>query len=430
MRHFSFRTSDSFEPSLPSVHRPRKDPGTSLYRLLKQINKGLKHHSGGGVGSWGGAGDQRQRCIVKVRYSRGAGSLRAHLSYIQRQGAGKNGERPELFGNSEKSKLTAGEAAKLRHYRLVVSPESAVDFPLQLLAKKLIQRIEYDTGYSLSWVGTIHENTEHTHLHIVISGQDKKGRQVVFSRKYISSQMREHARDILTAVLGDRRPLPEEERLRREIKANRFTSLDEVIQMVGGAGTVSMKSLRSVATPVRADAAIARLKFLEEVGLAHREGRDYTLSPDWEDSLRISRRFVSYLEAAKHIRYTPKSLLRLYSPERDGRIVGRVSALGLIDELSNNNYILVETIDGRAFYIPLYRKPHGISVGQSIALMKSTRAGPSGGESPSLPRRTPSSSTPSMSLLDVRYIKMPDEKLKSEVMRLGKKRSGFGLQLS
>jgi len=122
--------------------------------------------------------------------------------------------------------------------------------------------------------------------------------------------------------------------------------------------------------------------------------------------------------------------LRLYSPERDGRIVGRVSALGLIDELSNNNYILVETIDGRAFYIPLYRKPHGISVGQSIALMKSTRAGPSGGESPSLPRRTPSSSTPSMSLLDVRYIKMPDEKLKSEVMRLGKKRSGFGLQLS
>jgi hypothetical protein len=356
--------------------------------------------------------------------------LRAHLSYIQRQGAGKNGERPELFGNSEKSKLTAGEAAKLRHYRLVVSPESAVDFPLQLLAKKLIQRIEYDTGYSLSWVGTIHENTEHTHLHIVISGQDKKGRQVVFSRKYISSQMREHARDILTAVLGDRRPLPEEERLRREIKANRFTSLDEVIQMVGGAGTVSMKSLRSVATPVRADAAIARLKFLEEVGLAHREGRDYTLSPDWEDSLRISRRFVSYLEAAKHIRYTPKSLLRLYSPERDGRIVGRVSALGLIDELSNNNYILVETIDGRAFYIPLYRKPHGISVGQSIALMKSTRAGPSGGESPSLPRRTPSSSTPSMSLLDVRYIKMPDEKLKSEVMRLGKKRSGFGLQLS
>ena len=166
--------------------------------------------------------------------------MRAHLSYIQRQGAGKNGERPELFGNSEKSELTAGEAAKLRHYRLVVSPESAEDFPLQVLAKKLIQHIEYDTGYSLSWVGTIHENTEHAHIHIVISGKDKKGREVAFSRKYISSQMREHTRNILTAALGDRRPMPEEDRLKDEIKANRFTSLDEAIQMVCRGGHVSI----------------------------------------------------------------------------------------------------------------------------------------------------------------------------------------------
>ena len=356
--------------------------------------------------------------------------MRAHLSYIQRQGAGKNGERPELFGNSEKSELTAGEAAKLRHYRLVVSPESAEDFPLQVLAKKLIQHIEYDTGYSLSWVGTIHENTEHAHIHIVISGQDKKGREVAFSRKYISSQMREHTRNILTAALGDRRPVPEEERLRDEIKANRFTSLDEAIQMVGRGGHVSFNSIRAVAIPARADAAIARLKFLVEVGLAQREGGDYTLSPDWEGSLRISRRFVSYLEAAKLLKFTPKSMLRLYSPERDGRIVGRVSAIGLIDELSNNNYILVETIDGRAFYVPLYRKPRDISVGDSIALMKSIHASQSGAESASLPRRTPSASKTSQSLLDVRYVKMPDEKLKSEVMRLGAKRNGFGLHLS
>ena len=34
-----------------------------------------------------------------------------------------------------------------------------------------------------------------------------------------------------------------------------------------------------------------------------------------------------------------------------------------------------------------------------------------------------------MSLLDVRYAKLPDEKLKSELTRVGEKRSGFGLQL-
>ena len=139
---------------------------------------------------------------------------------------------------------------------------------------------------------------------------------------------------------------------------------------------------------------------------------------------------MSYLEAAKQLKFTPKSMLRLYSPERDGRIVGRVSAIGLIDELSNNNYILVETIDGRAFYVPLYRKPRDISVGDSIALMKSIHASQSGADSASLPRRTPSASKTSLSLLDVRYVKMPDEKLKSEVIRLGAKRNGFGLHLS
>ena len=34
-----------------------------------------------------------------------------------------------------------------------------------------------------------------------------------------------------------------------------------------------------------------------------------------------------------------------------------------------------------------------------------------------------------MSLLDVRFVKIPDEKLKKEAMRLGKKRGGFGLHL-
>ena len=250
--------------------------------------------------------------------------MRAHLAYIQRKGAGRNGERPQLFGSSEKSELTGSEANSLRHYRVVISPEIFENLPLAVLARKLIQRVEGDTGYMLSWVATVHENTEHAHIHLVIGGRDKKGRTVVFSRKYISSQMREHTRDILTEALGDRRPLPEAVRLEKEIRANRFTSLDDVIQMASGTrGQVSVKSIRAVATPVRADAALARLKFLEEVGLAEREGMEYRVFEDWEKSLAISRRFASYLGASRQLRFTPPSLLRLYSPERDGRIVGR-----------------------------------------------------------------------------------------------------------
>lgn len=356
--------------------------------------------------------------------------MRAHLSYIQRKGSGKDGEKPELFGSSEKSELTSGEVGNLRHYRLVISPENAEDLPLQVLAKKLIHRIEYDTGYSLSWVGAIHENTEHAHIHLVISGQDKNGREVSFSRKYISSQMREHTRNILTEALGERRPIPEEERVKKEIKANRVTSLDEAIQMAAKAGRLTVKALRVVTMPAKADAAVARLKFLEEVGLVHREGRDYHLAANWQDSLEVSRRFASYLGAAKQLKFTPPSLLRLYSPEKDGRIVGRVSAIGRIDELSSNNYVLLESIDGRAFYVPLLRKPQGISVGDSIAMMKSLEAGSTvrGKHRPSQSGR-PSTVSTYMSLLDVRYARLPDRKLKSELTRVGEKRSGFGLQL-
>ncbi len=365
-------------------------------------------------------------CIVKARYGRGAESLRAHVSYIRRRGSGKNGERPEPFGNAEKGGLTTSAAGKLLHYRLVVSPETPEGFPLIVLAKKLIERVERDTGYSLVWTGTVHENTEHAHIHLVIGGNDKQGREVTFSRRYITVQLREHTRDILTEALGDRRPLPREEQLKKDIKASRFTRLDDTIRTAAGAReSVTAEAIGKIATPVEANAATSRLKFLLEIGLVQKNGKEYRFLPDWEESLAISRRFASYLEATRQLKFTPRSLLRLYSPERDGRIVGHVSAIGLIDELSTNNYLLVETIDGRAFYVPLYKRPKGIAPGDSIALMTFASSGAE------IPAAIGSSSrSAATSLLDVRFVKIPDEKLKKEVMRLGKKRSGFGLHLS
>ena len=428
MKQFSFRPADAFKPSVPGGRGHRSDSIKSLGRLFKQIKRLRQRHPHSYAASSGAIFDKRQLCIIKVRYGRGGASLRAHLSYIQRKGAGKDGDRPQLFGNSEKSALTAVEPSKRRHYRIVVSPETPEQFPLSVLARKLVQRIERDTGYSLSWVSTIHENTEHNHVHLVISGGDKNGREVAFSRKYICSQMREHSRDILTEALGDRQPPPEALRLKKEVQANRFTSLDEIIRAAGGTiGKVSSRSIRASTTPEKAEAAIARLRFLVGVGLAKREETGYRICPEWEQSLAVSRRFTSYLEAARQLKFTPQSMLQLYSPDRDGRIVGRVSAIGLIDELSSNNYLLIETIDGRAFYVPLFRKPQRIKVGDSIVLMKISRR--DGEEILQNSRKMPSTPATSMSLLDVRFAKMPEEKLRAEVERLGKNRGGFGLNL-
>ena len=145
-------------------------PPLACSRLLRSLGKRRGRQFGRWIPVPGGAIDRRQLCIVKARYGRGAASLRAHVSYIRRQGSGKNGERPEPFGNAEKGELTKGTESNLRHYRLVISPETPEDFPLATLAKKLIQRVERDTGYSLSWTATVHENTEHAHIHLVIGG--------------------------------------------------------------------------------------------------------------------------------------------------------------------------------------------------------------------------------------------------------------------
>lgn len=105
-----------------------------------------------------------------------------------------------------------------------------------------------------------------------------------------------------------------------------------------------------------------------------------------------------------------------------------MSAIGLIDELSTNNYLLIETIDGRAFYVPLYRQARGIAVGDSIALMRLRTGGSKAGETPT-PLEASSASVTSMSLLDIRFTKLPDEKVRTEAIRIGKKRAGFGLHL-
>ena len=185
--------------------------------------------------------------------------------------------------------------------------------------------------------------------------------------------------------------------------------------------------MAKVATPAASAAAAARLRFLEELGLAQRQAGEYHLSPGWEDSLAVSRRFSSYLEAAKQLRFTARSLLRLYSPDQDGRIVGHVSAIGLIDELSTNNYVLVETIDGRAFYVPLLRQPRGISVGDSIALMRIPNTSPIGGEVPA--QETSVGPARPMRLLDVHFTRVPEERLKAEARGIGTRRGGFGLHL-
>src|SRR6266704_7459 len=101
MKQFSFRTREAFEPAVPSARKYSNAAGASLSRLLKELSRNLRRRPARSWRPGDASVDARQRCIVKVRYGLGKRSLRAHLSYVQREGAGKDGRRPDLFGNTD-----------------------------------------------------------------------------------------------------------------------------------------------------------------------------------------------------------------------------------------------------------------------------------------------------------------------------------------
>ena len=63
-----------------------------------------------------------QRAIVKAHYTTPQ-SLKNHLAYIQREGVGIDGKKPELFTDEGGNLQTQGIEGEQRFFRLVLSPE-------------------------------------------------------------------------------------------------------------------------------------------------------------------------------------------------------------------------------------------------------------------------------------------------------------------
>ena len=118
----------------------------------------------------------RQRCSVRITYSKNAtrGQWRAHGRYLERESAADR----ELGFNAVQTGVeisTAlqqwqGEGDKLL-WKFIVSPEFGERVDLQRLTRDLLQRMEQDLGRPLNWVGVVHRNTEHPHVHVVLRGR-------------------------------------------------------------------------------------------------------------------------------------------------------------------------------------------------------------------------------------------------------------------
>jgi hypothetical protein len=221
------------------------------------------------------------------------------------------------------------------------------------MTEKFMLMLEAATGYKFYWQGAKHYNTAHHHAHILINGKDKNGKEVELPRDVVKTFMREYARDICTAQIGNRTNAEIALEKEKELEAQRYTKLDDRIKDLSGDGGRVNLATRLLDR----ERVLARLENLRKMNLCIYKDGAYKLSSTWEDDLRANGRYNTFLKARSMLKYTNAVNLKLYSGEM-GMITGKVTKVFRTDDdASDNHAVIIEGFDGKAFFVPLFKKP-------------------------------------------------------------------------
>lgn len=382
------KDDDDFTPRLGRIRsRGSKRGRRYLHQVLRSValaggrpSSGRGTFQGSRIGRGSGVGRvlasrdryaayRARRVIVKSRIvklkGQGRKAAQLHLRYIQRDGVTREGLPGELYdAESDRADgrafLKRGEGDR-HQFRFIVSAEDAAEYDeLKGFTRKLMRQMEEDLDTRLDWVAVDHYNTGHPHTHIVLRGRDDRGKDLVIARDYLAKGMRERAAEIVGLDLGPRSDLEIEHRLRREVEQERFTSLDRgLLREAGEDGIV--RSGTEAGDAFRQTLRAGRLQKLRRLGLAEEVGPGWwRLADDLEPVLRrMSERGdiikTLHREMAREGRNMAASDYAVYDPADPAarRLVGRVVARGLSDEINDRHYLIVDGVDGRAHYVDI-----------------------------------------------------------------------------
>jgi type IV secretory pathway VirD2 relaxase len=326
--------------------------GGQLSKLLSGRRPGGRLRAGGANAAF--AQDKRQRVVVTVFYQghggSGAGKLIAHGKYLERDGAGPEGE-PGQFYDHEQDRAEAAPrlaewaAEDKRHMRLVLAPESGARIEdLKDFTRATMAQMERDLGMPLEWVAVDHHNTDNPHVHVILRGRRRDGPDLIIPREYATWGLRYAARDVATQMLGDRGRDDERLALDRETRAERSTRLDQLLAAELKPGKVHrIQSIGRTLEPTLRAALRNRVRELVRMGLGREEKRDrFRLDQDWTSRLEeigkgidLRRRLGRELEPGQ-------GRLKLYEPSM-GRLTGPVLEAGRRGE-TGKGYLIV--LDG------------------------------------------------------------------------------------
>ena len=119
------------------------------------------------------------------------GRALAHLKYIKhRPGEDREEGGRDMFDEQEdrlnarsmRKAIKESQDSKVVVHKLTLAPE--IDPQDQkAFTREVMKKLGRDKGLDLRWVGVEHRNTDHHHIHVVVTGKDKTGKDVRFDKK-------------------------------------------------------------------------------------------------------------------------------------------------------------------------------------------------------------------------------------------------------
>ncbi|HDR3017809.1 relaxase/mobilization nuclease domain-containing protein [Pseudomonas aeruginosa] len=288
-------------------------------------------------------------------------SLAKHLRYVERDGAGRDGEPGRTYGpQADEADLDAFKercAGDRHHFRFIVSPEDGAELDdLRTYTRHLVNRMEADLGTRLDWVAVDHWNTDNPHTHLIVRGRDDTGKDLIIAGDYIAHGFRHRAAELATEWLGPRTELEIQQTLSREVEQERWTNLDRTLQREAGeGGRVQIERLNEPNLQRQRLLLIGRLQRLQRLGLADEvQPGTWAIHADAEKTLRALGERGDIIRTMQRAMSGQKRELAVFEPGDDGRtILGRVAAKGLADELHDRGYLVIDGTDGKAHYVAL-----------------------------------------------------------------------------
>ena len=119
------------------------------------------------------------------------GRALAHLKYIKhRPGEDREEGGRDMFDEREddlnaramRKAIRENQDSKVVVHKLTLAPEIDPE-DQKAFTREVMKKLGRDKGLDLRWVGVAHQNTVHHHIHVVVMGKDKTGKDVRFDKK-------------------------------------------------------------------------------------------------------------------------------------------------------------------------------------------------------------------------------------------------------